>query len=143
MSFITIFAQAHPLLSLIIFTFIITFASTLAFKFLTDQKKVKELNEQQKKFREEMKQNKDNPQKMMEIQKQMLEGSMESMKMSFKPMLITFIPFLILLGFLNSLYKSINAGKIMTPIIGNANWVVVYIIFGVIFSLILKKVQKA
>ncbi len=94
--------RLNPLLGLVIITLFITIVITVIYKYVSDQKAIKELRDKQKKFSEEIKKYKDNPKKMMEVQKQSMQSSMEMMKHSFKPMIYTFIPIIILFGWLNA-----------------------------------------
>ncbi|MEM2089960.1 MAG: EMC3/TMCO1 family protein [Candidatus Pacearchaeota archaeon] len=143
MSFITVFVQKNPLISVIVFSFIITFFLTFLYKKLVDQNRLQEINEKQKQLREQLKQCNDQ-QKAMEIQKEMIQYSVESLKMSFKPMIISFIPMIIVLGLLDKLYKSLNIKTILTLFNKlELNWFWIYVIFSFIFSLILQKVMKS
>lgn len=145
MSFITNFVQWNPLVSVIIFSFIITFLLTIMYKKLTDQKKVQEINQKQKELRDKMKEYKNQPEKMMEIQKEMIQYSAESIKLSFKPMIISSIPMIIVLGLLNKLYTGLQVGKIfIIPLLGiKLNWFWTYVVFSFIFNIALQKVMKA
>ncbi|MBI2103030.1 TMCO1/EMC3 family protein [Candidatus Woesearchaeota archaeon] len=78
----------------------IAFLSTIAYKYLTDQRKMKDLKEKQKEYQKRMKELRSDPQKMMEVQKEAMKSNMEYMKMSFKPTLFTMIPLLLLVGWM-------------------------------------------
>ena len=143
------FVQWSPLFSIIIFSFIITFILTLVYKKLMLKGKMDELKAKQKDLREQMKENKDNPEKIQEIQKEMMDASMKSMKLTFKPMLITFLPLILIFYGLRTLYvDAANIGNIIVwgaslPLIGDgAGWFLCYIVFGFVFSLILRKIFK-
>ncbi|MCS7134496.1 MAG: EMC3/TMCO1 family protein [Candidatus Pacearchaeota archaeon] len=138
MNFIKSFAQQNPLLSVIIFSFIITFFLTLLYKKLTDQKKAQEIEKKQKELREALKQCKNDPQKTIEIQKEMVHYSIESMKLSLKPMLISFVPLVIILGLLDKMYKNLKVGKILWEL----NWFWTYVLFSFVFNLIFQKILK-
>lgn len=149
MSIFVNFVQWNPLISIIVFAFIVTFILTLLYKKLIPQQKMNELKEKQKEIREKMKEYKNEPEKMAEVQKEMMQVSMESMKMTLKPMLITFLPLLLVFYGLKKLYidmadiGNIIAWGVNLPIIGNgAGWLLCYIIFGFVFSLILRKLFK-
>ncbi len=146
---LTNFVQWNALVSIIIFSFIVTFILTFLYKKLMPKGKMDELKEKQKKLRQELKENKDKPEKLSEIQKEMMQSSMESMKMTFKPMMITFIPLLLIFWGLKKLYMDVaNVGNIIAwtsnlPLIGTgAGWLLCYIIFSFAFSLILRKLFK-
>ena len=143
------FVQWSPLVSIIIFSFIVTLILTLVYKKLIPKGKMDELKKKQKELREKLKENKGNLEKTTEIQKEMMEASMDSMKMSFKPMIFTFIPLLLVFYGLKKLYMDLaSIGNIIEwgaslPIIGTgAGWLLCYIIFGFIFSLFLRKLFK-
>jgi uncharacterized membrane protein (DUF106 family) len=144
MGFFFNFVLWNPFVSILVFSFLITLGLTYLYKKLTNQNKVKELNEKQKQLKEQMKQFKDDPKKVMELQKEMLQGSAESMKMSFKPMIVSFIPIIIVLGLLEKLYQNAQIGTIVhLPVLGNLNWFWTYVVLSFIFSLVLKKLLKA
>jgi uncharacterized membrane protein (DUF106 family) len=121
--FIIDFIQWNPFVSiLIVSTAIMTFLSTLVYKWTINHRRYKEINERQKQLRNEMKGLKD-PKRLQEIQEETLSLSMESMKMSFKPMLITFIPVVIVFGLLRSAYTTAGTGNIIAwganlPLVG-------------------------
>jgi len=62
----------------------ITVIITLAYKYLTDQDKMKHLKGRQKEFQAEMKSHRDNPEKMMSVQKEAMKVNMEYMKNIFQ-----------------------------------------------------------
>lgn len=89
-----------PFWAIVVLALGISFLSTLAYKYLTNQKKMKELKDQQKEFQSRMKELRSQPDKMMGVQKEAMKVNMEYMKMSFKPTLITMIPLLLLVGWM-------------------------------------------
>lgn len=91
-----------PLVGLLVISFILTLLTSLSYKFLTNQKELKQHKEDMNKLQKEIKELKDNPQKMMDKQKEIMEKNLKMMKYSFKPMLITFIPLIIIFGWLSS-----------------------------------------
>lgn len=131
--FISSLIKAQPRISVIVIAVIVTFLSMLVTKYFTNQERMKELKEVQKKCQIKIKENKSNPQKMMEIQKEMMACSMEMMKYSFKPMFITFIPIIILIGFLRNVY----VGTII-----QGSWIWYYIITSIAASFPLRKILK-
>lgn len=94
--------KLHPLLAIIIISFILSWLMTLAYKKFTDQDLMKRLKSEIKEFQEEMKTLRDKPEKMMEVQKRAMETNMKYMMQSFKPTLITFIPLIIIFGWLHT-----------------------------------------
>ncbi len=143
------FVKWNPLVSMMLFSVVLTFLLTLAYKKLTNPRRMNELKERQKKLREEMKASKNEPEKLERLQKEMLDVSMENMRLSFKPMLITFIPLILIFYGLRVLYMDMaGIGNIISwgtklPIIGDgAGWLLCYIIFSFIFSIIFRKIFK-
>ena len=92
-----------PFLAILIISFVITLATTLVYKFTTDQKKMKKLKEDMKEHQKKIKEfSKTDPQKAMSIQQEAKKQNMEYMKHSFKSTLYTFIPIIIIFGWLNT-----------------------------------------
>jgi uncharacterized membrane protein (DUF106 family) len=91
----------HPALSIFLVSLVLTVVTTIAYKYLTDQARIKKLKADMKKDQERIKKlAKEDPDKAMKIQKAMLEKNMELMKHSFKPTLYTLIPLLLVFGWL-------------------------------------------
>ncbi len=95
------FLSWNPALGVVIIAAIITVIITLAYKFLTDQEKMKHLKGRQKGFQTEMKAHKDNHEKLMSIQKDAMKVNMEYMKHSLKPTLFTMLPILLIFGWMS------------------------------------------
>ena len=90
-------------LAILIISAVITVLTTVAYKYLTDQKKMKALRKEMKAYQKKIKElSKEDPKKAMDVQKEMMEKNMELMKQSFKPTLYTLIPLLIIFGWLNA-----------------------------------------
>ncbi|MBS3143733.1 DUF106 domain-containing protein [Candidatus Woesearchaeota archaeon] len=91
-----------PLVSLLVISLLLTLLISLSYKFLTNQKEMKEHKDEISKLQKEMKSLKNSPKEMMEKQKILMERNMKMMKHNFKPMLFTFIPLIIIFGWLSS-----------------------------------------
>lgn len=91
-----------PVLGILVISIVITLISTLAYKYLTDQDKLRRLKKDMKKYQEKIKKLRNQPDKMMKVQQEMMGKNMELMKQSFKPTLYTLIPILIIFGWLNA-----------------------------------------
>jgi len=145
--FITSFIQWSPLVSIIVFSAVITFILTWAYKKLINYPRYKELNDRQKALRKEMKGLKDTD-RLTKIQTEMMELSMESLKMTFKPMIITFLPLLIVYALLGKAYIGASVGNIIywganLPIVHTGGgWLFCYILFSLIFNIIFRKLLK-
>ena len=125
--------QIYPHISIIIFSFIVSFFITLVNYFILPKDKMHAMKARQKELQAEMKLHKDNPSKMMELQKEMMGQSMEMMKHSFKPMLITMLPILIFFNYLRGWYSA--------TILGN-HWIWWYIGASIAASIIFRKLFK-
>lgn len=102
------------LLAIIIISLGITIITTLAYKYLTDQKKMKALREEMKAYQAKIKKlSKTEPDKALKMQSEMMSKNTELMKQSFKPMLFTFLPLIIIFGWLNGhmAYESLTPGE--------------------------------
>ncbi|MBU2639564.1 MAG: DUF2232 domain-containing protein [Nanoarchaeota archaeon] len=130
------FISWNPLLALIIISFILMLITTLIYKYFTDQEAMKHLKEEMKEIQEEMKKAKDDAGKMMELQKQSFSKMIESFKHQLKPMLITFVPFIILFPWLRGIYTP------MGDLFLGMGWFGNYLIFGIVFNIILRKILK-
>jgi len=124
--------------NLLLVSFILTGAITLTYKFLTDQKLMKEMKDEMKSLQKEMKELKDQPDKVMSHQKKVMEKNLKYMMQSMKPTLITFIPIIIIFGWLRAYYTDLGN----PVIIFGLKWIWVYIIFSIILSISLRKVLK-
>jgi len=122
---------AYPEISIVLISFVVMLVTMIITKYATNQKRMKELKDIQKACKIKLKDNKGNPEEMKKINEEMMKCSMELMKHSFKPMLFTFIPLLILIGWMS---------KFFAPLL--SSWIWWYIISGLAFSIVLKKVLK-
>lgn len=90
-----------PFWAILIISAGITLLITIVYKYTTNQKEMKVIKEDLKKYQKEMRKEKD-PKKMMAIQKKALDLNMKYMMSSFKSTLYTFIPIIIIFAWLNS-----------------------------------------
>jgi len=108
-----------PLLSLgafwaiFIISLLLTVVVTVIYKFVTNQKLLKELKDELKRLQKEVKQLKDDPKKMMKKQKEMMTKNMEYMQHSMRATLVTIIPVIIVFSWLNAhlAYEPLLAGE--------------------------------
>ncbi len=128
-------------LNLFIISSILTGLITLAYKYLTDQTKMKELKDEMKDMQKKMKEMKDHPDKVMSMQKDAMKKNMEYMKHSMKPTLFTFVPIIIIFGWLRSFFDAQAAAGTPFSFFG-LSWLWSYIIFSLITSIVLRKIMK-
>ena len=125
-------------INLLIISFILTGLITLAYKYLTDQEKMKGLKGEMKLAQKNMKEFKDQPDKMMAMQKDVMKKNMEYMKHSMKPTLFTFVPIIIIFGWLRNYYEALGNPDVFLGL----TWIWAYIIFSLVISIVLRKVMK-
>lgn len=138
-----------PLISIIVFSLIVSVIINLLFYLVTDLKKLREMKEKQKALQKRLKEVKD-PKEQLVIQQEMLASSGEMMKNSMKTMLVSFVPAILMFAFLKMLYMDwakigniVSWEKDLWLIHDGAGWFLCYIIFSFIFSLIIqKKIMK-
>lgn len=121
----------YPEVSIVLISLVVMLVTTIITKYVTNQKRMKELKDIQKACQIKLKDKKGDMEEMKKINEEMMRCNMELMKHSFKPMLFTFIPLLILIGWM---------GKFFQPLL--SSWIWWYIISGLVFSIVLKKVLK-
>lgn len=132
---ITELIKANPITSLIVISALVTFFMTFLTWLVTDKEKMRELRERQKELQRKAKEHQKNGNQdaLLEINKQMMMEMPEMMKHNLKPMLITFIPAVVIFSFLNGVYRQTSLG---------GWWILCYIIFSLISSVIFRKVFK-
>ncbi len=138
---LTTFLVANPLLSITLISIGLSLATTLVYKYATDQNMLKQIREDMKKYQEQMKAHKGNAEKLAEINKQIMPLQSKMMAQSMKPMIITIIPFIILFKVLGDIYNS----TIVIPLSfwpGHLGWVGTYVVFSMIFTTLFRKVLK-
>ncbi|MBN1275157.1 DUF106 domain-containing protein [Candidatus Woesearchaeota archaeon] len=90
-------------LAILVISVVITTLTTIAYKYLTDQQRMKALKAEMKGYQKKVKElSKTDPKKAMKVQQEMMGKNMEIMKQSFKPTLYTLIPIIIIFGWLNA-----------------------------------------
>lgn len=102
-----------PIAGIAILCVIITFVSTLLYKYTTDQTLLRQVREETKALQAQAKAQKDNPEKALETNQKMMAVSMRGMKENFKSIIWTFLPMLIIFGWLTShfTYMAIGPGQ--------------------------------
>jgi uncharacterized membrane protein (DUF106 family) len=128
---ITDLFAANPQISIVVVSFLVMLVTTIITKYTTNQNRMKELKEIQKACQIKLKDNKGNAEEMKKINEEVMKCNMELMKHSFKPMLFTFIPLLLLWNVMSKFFSPLLPG-----------WIWWYIVSGLIFSILLKKVLK-
>ncbi|MDI6737865.1 MAG: EMC3/TMCO1 family protein [Nanoarchaeota archaeon] len=123
---------------ILIISFVLTLATTLVYKYVTDQEVMKTLKEDMKAMQAEIKALKDKPEKMMAMQKDAMQKNMKYMMKSFKPMLITFIPIVFIFGWMKAHYDAFGNPDIFFGL----SWLWTYIIFSLVFSIGMRKFLK-
>jgi uncharacterized membrane protein (DUF106 family) len=89
-----------PFWAILIISAFITILVTVVYKYTTNQREMKQIKGDLKKYQKEMRETKDTK-KLMVIQKKALDLNMTYMKSSFKSTLYTFVPIIIIFAWLN------------------------------------------
>jgi len=105
-----------PLWAIAVLSFIISLVIVLIYKWMTDQKEMKQLKDDLSAYQKKMKGSKDNPEKLMKMQKEAMSLNMKYMGKSMKPTLITFIPILLIFGWMSAhfAYEPLTPGEQFT-----------------------------
>ena len=146
------FVNFSPSISIIVFSFIITFILTWTYKKFSNQEELKNSKEKTKELQGRIKNEKDQA-KIMEMQKEMLQISMDQMRHSMKPMLITFLPLIGVFALLRYLYTGVGNivswkfsipvfCKILPGLCDGAGWFLSYVVLSMAFNIILRKILK-
>ncbi len=139
--------QQYALLTILGISVLLSLATTLVYKYMTDQALIRQVREDIKKYQREMKEHKGDAQKAMELSKKISELNMKIMPQQFKPMLITIIPFIIVFYLLNKIYT----GMVIVPfgfhfplssLETGLGWIGTYIIFSMISTTAFRKLLK-
>ena len=123
---------------MIIIVFIIAIIMTLAQKYGTDQKTLKEMRAQQKELQKEMKEFRDHPEKLLELQKKQMEFIPRMFKLSMRPIVYTAIPLILFFRWFGDFFSLAGDPRIL----GFFSWFWFYLLGSIIFSSILRKVLK-
>ena len=125
---------------MLIVVLIMTLITTLAQKYATDQKALKELKKEQKEIQNQMKEFKENPSKMMELQKKQFKMMPKQMKLSMRALVYTAVPFILLFRWFGDYFikaEEITGGTVkLWP---GISWFWFYLLSAIIFGMILRK----
>tara|TARA_Y100000310_G_scaffold19285_1_gene18884 strand:+ start:1725 stop:2168 length:444 start_codon:yes stop_codon:yes gene_type:complete len=124
--------------NLVLISFILTAIITLAYKFLTDQKLMKEIKQEMKDLQKRMKEVKDNPTEAMVVQKQIMEKTIKQMTQSIKPTLVTFVPIIFIFTWLRGYYEGLGSPDVLFGL----SWFWSYFIVTIILSISMRKLLK-
>lgn len=93
-----------PLLIIFLISFGISLITTSLYKFLTDQKSMREIKSQINDLRKKYRDFKSQPEKALETQKEILKLNTQYMRLSFRPLIFSILPLFIVLSWLQSNY---------------------------------------
>ena len=146
MTFVEIM-QNNAIIAILGISVLLSLATTLVYKYMTDQALIKQVRDDIKKYQKEMKESKSDPAKMMELSKKTSALSMKIMPQQFKPMLITIIPFIVIFWWLGKIFTGMtvipfNFHFPLSSMETGLGWIGVYIIFSMIFTTAIRKALK-
>jgi len=121
----------------LVLIFILTLITTLAQKYLTDQKTMREMKAEQKKLSDEMKKFRHDPEKMMELQKEFTKFMMPMMKLGMRPMVFTGVPLILFFRWFMDIFTTMGNPKFWI-----FSWFWFYLIMSIVISSILRKFLK-
>lgn len=121
-----------------IIIFVLTLMTTLAQKYLTDQKALKELKEEMKKNQEDTKKYAEHPEKLLELRKSQGDFFKRSLKLTSRSLMFTGIPFILLFRWFNDFFIALGNPKFF----GVFTWFWFYFIASMVLSSILRKMMK-
>ncbi len=119
----------------LIIVFVITIIITLAQKYATDQKTLKELKKEQKEIQKQMKEFKHHPEKMMELQKKQWKLMPKQMKLSMRALAFTGVPFILFFRWFHDYFDALGDYKLWLGM----SWFVFYLLFAIIIGSIIRK----
>ncbi len=113
--FMNILLALPPAVSIIVISVAVSVATTIVYKYTTNQKLLREIKESIKHMQSEIRTTKE-PGRAAQLQKEMMGHSMRQLNSSTKSMLITIIPLFLIFGWMraNLAYDSISPGEEFT-----------------------------
>lgn len=90
------------LYSVLIISFAVSLLINIVYKFMTDQKRLKEIREEIKVYQERMKQLRDDPKKLVEVQRDAMKLQMEMFTQTMRSTFITIIPLILMFAWMNA-----------------------------------------
>ena len=99
---------------------------------------IKEKKDGLNSYQKQMKEHKHDHKKVIELQKPMMEVQMKYMMHSFRPLLFTFLPLILIFNWLRAVFQGIDLNFLWFM----HNWIWVYILTSIIFSMIIRKLLK-
>ena len=123
---------------MIIIVFVITLIITLAQKYATDQKSLKELKKEQKEIQKQMKELKEHPEKLMELQKKQMKLMPKQMKLSMRAIAFTGVPLILFFRWFQDFFSNMGNPRFL----GFLGWFWFYFLLAMIFGAILRKYLK-
>ena len=118
---------------------ILTVIVTLAQKYATDQKALKELKKEQKEIQKQMKEFRSHPEKLRELQKTQMKLFPKQMKLSMRAIAFTGVPLILFFRWFQDFFATLGDVKFF-GIIGS--WFLFYLIIAMVFGTILRKYLK-
>ena len=94
--------RISPLFAVAVLSLLITIIMTLIYKYMTNQKKMKEMKDKLDSFQKEIKTAGKDQKRLMQINEEMMKINGEYMKQSLKPMIVSWIPVLLIFGWMSA-----------------------------------------
>ncbi len=131
-----------PVLSELIVAIVVTFLSTIPYRFLVDQTKMKEIRDKQKDLQKKVKEvPKDNAEEAGRLSKEVLELTNKQMMMNMKPMFVTLGLIILILPWMSGAFVGqIALLPFDLPFFGNDfGWLAWYFFISLPFTTLFRK----
>ena len=132
-----------PIVEEILLACAMVLISTLFYRFLMDQEKVRNIKSEQKEKQEKIKElQKSNPQEANKVMNEMMKLSHKQMKITMKPMMVSLLIFLLVLPVLPNLFPGTVANlPFAIPFVGSEfGWLAWYFILSIPLNSIFRKI---
>lgn len=139
---VELFFGLKPVLAELIVAVVVTFLSTIPYRFLTDQAKVREIKEKQKELQKKVKEvPKENTEEAGKLSKEVLELTNKQMMMNMKPMFVTLGLVILILPWMSGAFVGqIALLPFSLPFFGNDfGWLAWYFFISLPFTTLFRK----
>ena len=115
LDFMDIVLNLPPAAAILVISVVVSFVTTVVYKYTTNQKLLKEIKDDVKRMQAEARASKE-PGRAAQLQKEMMKRSMQQFSSSTKSMLITLVPLFLLFGWMsaNMAYEPVKPGEEFT-----------------------------
>ncbi len=130
-----------PIIGELLLAILLTFITTIFYRYLADQNKIRELKEKQKELQKKIKELKSKPEEANNMSKELLGLTNKQMMMNMKPMFMTMIIIVMLLPWMAFAFSGqIALLPFSLPFFGNDfGWLMWYFVVSIPFTQLFRK----